>query len=375
MDHNRGLFISFACVLLGVGVMMVHSASITSWPTEFEQVYLSRHLVFLLIGAAAAAICSVLPASFWYRAAPLLFTTTACLLVLVLIPGIGTQVNGARRWLRAASISLQPSEFAKITLPLLVARILEQNREELSRFVAGALPVLIPPAIVVPLVVVQPDLGTAIFLSGGCGIALFSGGWPLRNFVLIGGLLVPACLALVALRPYQLKRVTGFAAAWSDINQAPYQLKQSLYSLGAGGTNGVGLGKGTQKLSFLPEGNTDFVFAVIGEELGLMGTLGLTFIWLALLFTGLRMLRGLNRRGFEFIAAFTLLTQIAFQAALNVAVVTAMVPPKGISHPLISYGGSNLVASLISLGIVLSLTRRPHGNDEAGPLEFKLENR
>eukprot|EP00913_Durusdinium_trenchii_P008932 g8398.t1 len=356
-NHNRGLFISFACVLLGVGVMMVHSASITSWPTEFEQVYLSRHLVFLLIGATAAGICSVLPSRFWYRIAPLLFTATACLLVLVLFPNIGTRVNGARRWLRAGGVSFQPSEFAKIALPLLVARILFQNRERLRGIAAGMIPVLVPPAIVVPLVIIQPDLGTALFLSGGCGISLFAGGWPLRHFALISALLIPACIALVTMRPYQLERISGFAAAWTDINQAPYQLRQSLMSLGVGGIDGVGIGKGTQKLSFLPEGNTDFVFAVVGEELGLMGTLGLCAVWLALLVSGLKLLKGLKRSSYEFIAAFTLLTQLAFQAAINVAVVTAMVPPKGISHPLISYGGSNLVASLISLGIILRSLR------------------
>lgn len=336
---------------------MVHSASITSWPTEFERVYLSRHLLFLTVAACVAVGCATIPAGVWFRAAPWLFSVTVTLLVVVLIPGLGTRVNGAQRWLRIGPISMQPSELAKITLPLLMARLLVAHREALRSWIRGVVPMLIPAAIVIPLVIMQPDLGTAIFLCGGCGLALFVGGWPIRNFVLAGTLLVPAAVLLVSMRPYQLKRITGFLASWTNIDAAPYQLRQSLYSLGAGGLQGVGIGKGIQKLSFLPEANTDFVFAVVGEELGLLGTLGLIGMWMALMFVGLRMLKPLKRDSFEFIASFTLLVQLVFQAAINVAVVTAMVPPKGISHPLISYGGSNLVVSLASLGLIFSLTR------------------
>jgi cell division protein FtsW len=373
MQQDRGLFISFACVLLGVGVLMVHSASITSWPTEFEQVYLSRHLLFLTIAVCLAVFCAFLPANFWFRAAPLLFTFTIGLLVLVLIPGVGTRVNGAQRWLRFGSFSVQPSEIAKVTLPLLTARLLYVHRERLRHWIIGTLPMLIPVGLIVPLVILQPDLGTALFLCGGFGIAMFVGNWPIRNFVITGGLLIPACFVLVSMRPYQMERISGFVSTWSDINKAPYQMKQSLYSLGVGGLQGVGIGKGTQKLSFLPEANTDFVFAVVGEELGLLGTLGLIGIWLALLIVGLRLLRPLSRDSFEFIASFTLLMQLIFQAAINVAVVTAMVPPKGISHPLVSYGGSNLVVSLISLGIVFSLTRDSSINDELAKVHSRDE--
>jgi cell division protein FtsW len=161
------------------------------------------------------------------------------------------------------------------------------------------------------------------------------------------------------LRPYQLQRITGFVAAWRDVDEAPYQVRQSLITLGVGGTDGVGLGKGWQKLSFLPEANTDFVVAVLGEELGLVGTLGLIALWVGLFLTGLRMLAALPHRSFEYAAGVTLLTQLVLQAALNVAVVTAMVPPKGIAHPLISYGGSSLVASILTLGIITSLARAP----------------
>lgn len=357
MEHERGLFLSLACVLVGFGVLMVHSASITSWPTEFERIYLSRHLTFLAVGAVAAMFAASLPARFWRAVAPLLFWGVVALLILVLIPGVGAKVNGARRWLRWSGLSLQPSELAKIALPLMLARTLSANRERLRGIVLGTVPVLVTIAVVVPLVAMEPDLGTALFLTLGAATALFVGGWPIRNFLLGAAAAIPAAVLLVTIKPYQRKRITGFIAAWTDLSEAPYQLQQSLVSLGVGGPWGVGIGKGWQKLSFLPEANTDFVFAVVGEELGLIGSLGLVAVWLALYVTGLRLVGSLPAGSFERIASFTLLTQVVLQAALNVAVVTAMVPPKGIPHPLLSYGGSNLVVSLVSLALVLGLTR------------------
>ena len=353
---------------------MVYSASITSWPTDFERVYLSRHLTFLLLGIGLAAVAAHVPAEQWRRFAPLLFVVTVVLLALVLVPGIGVKVNGARRWLRFGGFSLQPSELAKLALPLLLARILAgrsaSSTNSLLQHVSGSsarhgprfgfkrsLLLLIPMAVVAPLVLKEPDLGTTVFLLGGCAIALFAGGWPLRYFVVLGTLAVPAGFALVSLEPYQMERITGFLSAWSDFEQAPYQLKQSIIALGSGGLNGVGIGKGRQKLSFLPEANTDFVFAVVGEELGLLGTMGVVVLWVAFYLLGLRMLRRLPSRSFESIAGFTLLTQIVLQAVLNVAVVTGLVPPKGISHPFLSSGGSNLVMSLLTIGILISLSK------------------
>lgn len=355
--RNRGLLIVLASVLLGVGVLMVHSASITSRPSEFEQVYLSRHVVFLSLAIAAATTCACLPAQFWWRAAPYVFGFAVALLVAVLLPGVGTRVGGAQRWLRYGPLSLQPSELAKIALPLFICRLIAQDRSRETWRPAVSFAVVASIGLIVALVLVEPDLGTALFLALGAGIALFMGGWPLRNFAISSALAVPVLAYLISTKPYQLRRITGFVSAWADSAEAPYQIKQSLLSLSVGGLTGVGLGRGWQKLSFLPEANTDFVFAVLGEELGLVGTIGLLAIWLALYLVGLRLLRPLPRGGFAYIAGLTLLTQLVLQAELNIAVATAMAPSKGIPHPLISYGGSNLMVSLLSLGIFLSLSR------------------
>lgn len=358
MEHERKLFISLVAVLLGFGILMVHSASVTSRPTEVEQVYLSRHLVFVAAGLAAAGIATLLPGAFWNRMAPWLFWGTFVLLVLVLIPGIGTSINGARRWFRHGSMSLQPSELMKIALPLYVCRLAHEQQGALHTWFRGTLGVAFPLVLVVPVVMIEPDLGTALFLATTGAMALFVGGWPVRNFLLAALPAVPAVIFAVLHRPYQMHRISGFLETWADWTQAPYHLKQSLVTLGAGGLWGVGLGKGFQKLSFLPEANTDFVFAVIGEELGLLGVLSVIGLWQVVYVVGLRLVSRLERQSFAANAAFVLLTQLVFQVVLNVAVVTAMVPPKGIPHPLISYGGSNLAVSLVAVGVILSLTRR-----------------
>jgi len=357
METQRHLFMSLTLLLVGFGLLMVHSASVTSWPTEFERVYLSRHLTFLTFGLIVAAIAATRPPQFWNHLAPWLFTLTVILLILVLVPGIGSRVKGAQRWIRLPGFSAQPSELAKIALPLMMCWILDWNRARLSNLFTGTIPFAIPVFITVPLVLIEPDLGTAVFLLGGAALVLLAGGWPLRHFMIGAAVAVPACLSVLVMKPYQRQRIVGFFETWADFDAAPYQLQQSLVSMGSGGIMGVGLGRGWQKLSFLPEANTDFVFAVIGEELGLLGTLGLLALWCGLYLSGLRMLNRLDPRSFSFVAGFVLLTQVVGQALLNVAVVTAMVPPKGISHPLISAGGSNLIVSLLSLGIVVSLSR------------------
>jgi cell division protein FtsW len=404
MPLARNTFLSLACVLLGVGLLMVYSSSITARPTEFEQVYLSRHVSFLGFALTCGVTAALLPAEFWRRAAPWCFALTLVLLAAVLVPGVGYHVKGAQRWLRYGSLSMQPSEVAKITLPLFVCWWLARRKSSDPVVVGSPDPttlsdrrsprdgsgdlrstqwhgqetvpqqantpqhvdsrsrwhgfwLLAAVGAVVLFVAKEPDLGTAAFLALSAALALFLAGWPLRNFCLAGAAAVPLLVGVAALRPYQFQRITGFVATWRDIDLAPYQVKQSLTTLGVGGIQGVGLGRGWQKLSFLPEANTDFVFAVVGEELGLIGTLGMLALWVALFLTGVRLLSHLAPRSFAHTAGLTLLIQLVAQAALNIAVVTAMVPPKGISLPLVSYGGSSLVASVVALGLIVSLSR------------------
>lgn len=356
MPLTRDLFLAVVAMLLSIGLMMVYSASITSRPSMAEQTYLLRHLTFLGVALFAGGVAAWVPIDVWRRVAPALFAITVLLLIVVLIPGVGTMVNGARRWLRCGPLSLQPSEVAKVSLPLFLCWMIDRRRDAHGRIVA-VVPPFIPVAILVFLVSQQPDLGTALFLTMTAGLCLFVAGWPVWQFVMAGGCVAPLAAGVVALRPYQWERIEGFLATWTDPNGAPYQVRQSLTTLGVGGLSGAGLGRGTQKLSFLPEPNTDFVFAVIGEELGVLGTLTTGALWMGVLFFGLRLIERLPQTSFAFTAAVTLLAQLVLQATINAGVVTALLPTTGIPHPLVSYGGSSLVVSVVSVGIVLSAAR------------------
>ena len=363
MSPARDAFLAIVLMLLAIGLLMVFSASITSRPSVAEQTYLHRHVIFLGISVAAGTCAALMPISVWKRAAPYLFAVTLLLLVAVLIPGIGTMVNGARRWLRFGPMSMQPSELAKLTLPLYLCWIIDRRRDEQGR-IAAVVPPFIPIAVIVFLVLQQPDLGTALFLCLISTLCLFVSGWPLWQFVMAGGLVAPLAAGLVALKPYQWERIEGYLATWTNFSLAPYQVRQSLTTLGVGGFGGVGLGRGSQKLSFLPEPNTDFVFAVVGEELGLIGTLGIAVMWVGLFLIGMKLLLRLSKTSFAFAVGVTLLTQMVLQAGMNAGVATALLPATGIPHPLISYGGSSLLVNVLSIGIIISASRSAENDDQ-----------
>lgn len=357
MAYSRPVLASLIYSLLCLGLLMVYSASMTARPSSADEIYLSKQALYLAFGLTVGGGASLLPATFWRRAAPWIFGGVMVFLIAVLVPGIGTRINGSRRWIRLGSAALQPSEFAKISVPLMVAWGMERGWNCRQKFLQGTGVLLAPVAVATLLVVIEPDLGAAVFLLIGTMFALFFRGWPLGRLIAAGTLLLPIVTIWLVLKPYQLRRIEGFLATWTDFEQAPYQVQQSLTTLGIGGWYGTGLGEGQQKLSFLPEANTDFVFSVVGEELGLLGTLGVAGLWLGVLWVGLRVVRTLPSDTFEHTVAMTLICQLVTQAAINVGVTTAMLPPKGIAHPLISYGGSSLSATLLSLGIVFSLTR------------------
>lgn len=357
MAISRQVLLALIGTLLSLGLLMVYSASMTARPSDADAYYLSRQAMFLVLGLALGGIAAVLPARFYRDHAGLIFVAGLGLLVLVLIPGIGSQVKGSRRWLRLAGFSLQPSEFMKPAVALFLAVGMEQYWTWRQHFIRGTVTLLAPVGIAVALIVIEPDLGASIFLLLTTLLALFVRGWPLRRLLLIGTAAAPVASIWLALKPYQLRRLQGFLATWTDFEQAPYQVQQSLTTLGVGGIAGTGLGEGTQKLSFLPEANTDFVFSVVGEELGLIGTLGVASLWMAVLWSGYTVIKPLRRNSWQFTLGFVLICQLVAQAAVNVAVTTAMLPPKGIAHPLLSYGGSSLCTTLLSIGMLMSISR------------------
>ena len=351
--NREGLLLAMIA-LLGLGLIMVFSATGASRSMQLQTGFLFRHLLFLV--CASLIFCTLLhfPRTRLLRAAPWLFAGFILLLCLVLIPGVGSKINGARRWLRFGPFSLQPSEFMKVILPLFLAwwsRRQITQKTYASQFL-GMFALILTPL----LIAMQPDLGTALLVFGMGACFLFLAGWPVRMFLLGGLSVLPALGLLMIYRPYQLTRIQNYLDSLGSWENAQYQIKQSLLTMSSGGLWGTGPGRGLQKLSFLPESHTDFVFAVIGEELGLVGMFSVILLWGIVLWCGTRLVLRLQHDRECFALAGTLLAGIIFQAVVNTAVVTSLLPPKGISHPLLSYGGSNLLTVLIAFAIILNLT-------------------
>jgi cell division protein FtsW len=294
---------------------------------------------------------------------------TLLLLGAVFVPGIGTDHNtGARRWLGFGFLSFQPSEMAKVALAIFLAAFLARDPERIRKFTRGFLPAIAAVGAAAGLVVLQPDVGSALLLTAVLSMVLFvAGARPLHfaPFVLIGGL----CLAyVVATHPYITQRLQAWTDPWNDTTGRGHQIRQSLTALGSGGLVGSGPGRGIQKFGYLPEGHTDFILAILGEELGFLGAAGIVLLYACLGFVGWRIMRRC-RDPFAFHLSFGLTAFILFQAAVNIAVVTAAVPTKGIPLPFLSYGGTSLVFSLGSLGILMRVSETERGECESSSPE------
>lgn len=357
--------------LLAVGLAMVYSASgIRALDTRDDPSYfLVQQSIWALIGLAGMLVAARIPYQRYRRVALPLLVIAVGLLVLVLVPGVGTTAGGASRWLRiSGGVGLQPAELAKLALILYLAFWLGSRRDRIgSASVTAGFAGLI--ALVAGLVVAEPDLGTAIVLLmiGLC--MYFAAGARLAAFGALGLLAAVATAALAIAQPYRLQRVLTFLDPWSDPRGAGFQTIQSLYGLALGGPFGEGLGAGKEKFGFLPASYTDSIFAVIGNELGVLGTGAVIFLFLALAFRGIRIaLRAPDAEGALLATGITM--WIALQAWLNMAVVASLVPMTGITLPFISYGGSSLCVGLFAVGILLSVGKSAalRGAEDAGRL-------
>lgn len=342
--------------LLAVGLAMVYSASgIRALDTRDDPSYfLVQQSVWALIGLVAMLVAARVPYHYYRRVALPFLLLSIALLVLVLMPGVGTTAGGASRWLRiSGGVGLQPAELGKLALILYLAFWLGSRRDRIgSPAVTAGFAGLI--ALVAGLVVAEPDLGTAIVLVmiGLC--VYFAAGARLAAFGALGLLAAVATAALAIAQPYRLQRVLTFLDPWSDPRGAGFQTIQALYGLALGGPFGEGLGAGKEKFGFLPASYTDSIFAVIGNELGVLGTGTVIFLFLALAFRGIRIaLRAPDVEGALLATGITM--WIALQAWLNMAVVASLVPMTGITLPFISYGGSSLCVGLFAVGILLSV--------------------
>jgi len=347
-------------LLIVIGVVMVYSSSSVVAMTTYNDsaFFMKRQIMWAAFGLAVMAVMMRLDHRLLsdQRVVIALVVVALVLLAATLAPGIGKMVNGARRWLRFGILSFQPSEFAKFALVVYISYYAEKKGARLRDFVNGLVPAYVLTAAFLIGVALQPDFGSAMTMAGVAGIMLFAGG---ANTLHLGGTLIaalPLVYAAVAHKTYRLRRITAFLNPWDSQDGAGYQIIQSFLAFGSGGVFGRGLGEGRQKLLFLPERHSDFIYAVIGEELGLLGSLAVVALFLVILWRGVKIALASGEPFSRSLALGTTLL-VCMQAVINMGVVTGLLPTKGIALPLVSYGGSSLVMTMAALGVLLNISR------------------
>ncbi len=353
------LLLATAVTLTAVGLVMILSAS----SVEAYQRYGSSFMFFnrQVIGAAAGLVAMIVASSVDYRrirkfVAPMLLVSVG-LLVAVLIPGVGQTRGGSSRWLVAGPFTFQPSELVKLALVIYVAHLLDRKGSKIADFKEMAVPLLPVTALVCLLIIAQPDLGTMIVCAGIVFAMLFLAGARWKHIAALAAVGLLSVAALAFSEGYRRERVFSFLDPWADPLDTGYQNIQGQIALGSGGWLGVGLGESRQKWSYIPNAHTDFIFAIVGEELGLVGTMSILLLFLFLLYLGARIARKApDKLGFLIGGGVT--AWIGMQALINMSAVAGLVPITGVPLPLISFGGSSLVFTMTGIGILLSIARR-----------------
>jgi len=353
------VLLTIAVALLFGGLVILASASMSiSDNTENDPFYyVGRQAIAALIGGAAGFACLLIPMRMWSNIGPLMLLLGLALLLVVLIPGVGYTVNGSTRWLRFGAINFQVSEPVRLCLMIYLAGYLVRQNKCLREQFTGFLRPMLVLSMACGMLLAEPDFGAAIVLLTTALAMLFVAGARFRDFFMFFSATVVAMAALAVTSPYRLNRLTGFLDPWSDPYDSGFQLTQSLIAIGRGEWLGVGLGNGVQKLFYLPEAHTDFVFAVFAEEFGLFGSLILISLFLALLWRIFMLaIRAANaERFFEAYLAIGIGTWLGLQTFINVGVNMGLLPTKGLTLPLISYGRSSLIVAMVSIGLLLRM--------------------
>lgn len=347
-------------MLLVISVVMVYSSSSVVALTTYNDptFFMKRQILWALVGLAVMAVTMRMDHRIFgdQRAVIGLVAVSLILLASTLMPGIGKMINGSRRWLRFGMFSFQPSELAKFALVVYMSYFIAKKGGRLRDFMNGLVPAYVVTGIFLVIVILQPDFGATMTLAGVVSIMLFAGG---ANLLHLGGTalaILPFLYIAVTHSAYRARRIFAFLDPWADPQGAGHQIIQSFLAFGSGGVFGRGLGEGRQKLLFLPERHSDFIYAVIGEELGLIGALAVLALFFVILWRGVRIALAADDM-FSRMLALGITVLICAQGMVNMAVVTGLLPTKGIALPLVSYGGSSLVVTLGALGLLLSMSR------------------
>jgi len=341
-----GVVVTLVCV----GVVMVYSASAIVAADRFHDpfFFLKKQLFWAGLGLGCLWAGMLLDYRSLERLVVPLLVVSFALLVLVLVPPFGQSINGTRRWFHVGPVSFQPVELAKFSLVLYLASFLTRRQEVIGRFVEGLLPILLMAGGMAALTLLQPDLGNSLALLILTLALAYMAGARVQHMAAIAGCALPVVIAAIALKPYRWRRMVAFMNPWDDPQGSGFQIIQSFLALGSGGWLGVGLGDSKQKLFYLPEPYTDFIFAIIGEELGLVGATALVALFALLIWRGLRVgLRAPDAFGAYLGLGLTIM--LATQTLVNLGVVTGVLPTKGLTLPLMSFGGSALIAAAVAL--------------------------
>lgn len=344
--------------LIGLGIMMIYSSSSIFAAQKYHDsaYFLKKQALFGICGIVCMLMIMRIPYIYFRRLAYPLWLVSLVLLGLVLIPGIGTKVGGAVRWLRLGPLSFQPAELAKLSLIIMLAYSLsKKEHERIKSFSIGVLPHLVFTLPVCLLIVLQPDFGTAVMLTGLLVVILFAAGIRRRYLIGMGLLGFAGGACLIAIKGYRLERLLTFLDPWENATGSGFQIVQSFLSFGSGGLTGTGLGRGTQKLFYLPEPHTDFILSVIGEELGFVGVIAVILLFVVLILCGIKIAMS-SYDLFGSYMALGIIILLALQTILNMGVVMGLLPTKGIPLPFVSYGGTSLLINQIGIGILLSIS-------------------
>lgn len=347
-------------LLLAIGLVMVYSASIAMAEAEKMTGYrmhyfLQRHAIFLLLGVAAALVAYQVPIAIWQKFAPALFILGGFLLVIVLIPGIGKVVNGSRRWISLVFMTMQPSELMKLFAVLYAADYTVRKAAFMQDFKKGFLPMLSVMVFMAALLLREPDFGALVVITSIAMAILFLGGLNWRIFASLIVLLAVAFAALIISSPYRLQRIVGFMDPWADAYGKGYQLSHSLIAFGRGEWFGVGLGGSVEKLFYLPEAHTDFLLAVIGEELGFIGVFVVIALFAFLIYRAFMVGREamMREKYYAALVAQGIGVWFAVQAFINMGVNVGLLPTKGLTLPLLSHGGTGLIVNCVAIAVLL----------------------
>lgn len=340
------------------GLIMIYSSSYVWAEYKFNDPYkfVRTQSIFLIIGYILMFLISKFDYNKYLDKSNLIFGCCFLLLILVLIPGIGTVRNGSRSWFGIGGFGIQPSEFTKLALIIFTSKYLTNNEKVLKNIKNGVLPILLILMLVFGLIMLQPDFGTGVIIVMTIIVLLFISGVPMGFFIKVGILGLLGVVALIIAAPYRMKRIVSFLNPWSDPLGSGFQIIQSLYAIGPSGLLGKGLGNSIQKHFYLPEPQTDFIFAIISEELGILGIIIVASLFILIIYRGFKIAINCNDKFGKYIA-FGITFGLSFQTILNLMVVVGLIPVTGVTLPFLSYGGSSLLITLCSIGILLNISR------------------